>query len=200
MIEILEASGSTLVIDLDTGLTSSYTMTIVSTTDSGCIIPWNIINRNPEIDYETSEGNMLTLFFDVPEIKDEKIVYVVNTRNESATIKVMPNIWESMDKEYRFSVDTKSARKGNVYLRFISTEEGIDCPWYLDTSGQTVGYDISPVSGMSGDRVDIKTTSTINGEITEKITFRQERSGLCLNVFISHSDDKVKIQDIVEGC
>ena len=200
MIKILEASGDTLVIDLDTGLTSAYTMTIVSETDSGCTLPWNIINRNEEIFYEPWGDSQLVLFFDVPNIKEEKVLYVTNTRKECAKIMVLPNKWESMDKEYVFNVASKTTRKGVAYLRLSSTEEGESCPWYLAESGVTVGYDISPTSGESGDKITIRSNSTISGDITEKITFKQERSGLCLNVFLHHSDDTVKIKEITEGC
>lgn len=200
MIKILEASGDTLIIDLDTGLTSSYTMTIVSETKTGCFIPWSIVNRNTEIGYESWGNNQLTLFFDVENIKEEKTVFVTNSRKEYVTIKIEPNKWESMDKEYIFNVSTKSVRKGTVYLRFNSTEEERDCPWYVAGSGDTIDYDITPTSGMSNERVTIKTNNLIDGEISQKITFKQDHSGLCLNVTLHHENNSVKIGNITEGC
>lgn len=176
MFYIEELKKDSLVLEKDKFF--NYKLTIISVSDNGKSSPFAIdVVSSPYITAYISEGNILVINADTPNIKGEEFVILRNTNKESIRLTIIPNNYYTMDKVFKFKITNYSELDdGSIKIKIFSKVNDIELGWKCIYDGKPMTYVITPMKSDKGTHVTITPNATIVNEFTSVIIFKQDES------------------------
>lgn len=186
------------VLDLDKSMDAEYTLNVVSTNKNGKDIPFTVEIVSSEcITSNILSGNNLKLTFDLINIKKEESITLVNSIDERYVIKILPNIYLSEEKEYKFKVTKRQVDDNTIKIKILSTENERELGFQCTYDGRPCKYEITPSVSSGSTYVTIKSLTTVSGSFNTLIRFEQDFSNKSIEIIINNIiDDKIDIVSI----
>ena len=181
------------IIDLDKSEDSRYKIKVNSYNEDGRKIPWVVdYSSSKYISYNEVGIDDLILDFDLRNIKSEQYIVLKNSNGEEHKIKILPNIEESMDREYTFKVTKREVLdKNKVKLKVLSKMNKKKFPWKCSFNGRPLSYEIISTEGT----ITIELKSIIFGDTNGLIRISQIESNKTIEIHLTHHlDDNVEIK------
>lgn len=177
------------VLDMNDECKEVYEFRVVSVDDGGRQLYW-------AVDYSSSDGivgtkkgsTILRIKIDAEKIRKNEFLYIVNGKNETLLILVVPNKDVIAPKTYVFDANV-STDGILVYADMVSTVNGKDAPWSCTYDGRPCSFNITPSSGIGSTYVSIGLTSKLFSGVSPVIEFTQEKSGKRIRLYLSFTVD-----------
>jgi hypothetical protein len=173
---------------------SHYEFNVSSVDDNGN-------NKNFAIELVTSEHIIVKAFdissisidINIPNILKEETIVLKNTANERLEIKVLPNSYYTMKKEYTFKIGKRIYKKdGSLKVKIVSMANDMELGWRCSYDGKPMSYSIFPRSNDVSCYVTITQAATVVSEFDSLIKFTQDESGNEIKLVLHNTPEGIK--------
>lgn len=180
------------IIDLN-GNVSNYELTVESKDSKGKFKAYDVdLVTNDNINV-SKHGQTLLVTINIEEILKEETIVLINTLNERLEIKVLPNSYYTMDKNYKFKITKKIYDEdGSLKVKILSTMNDEEIGWRCTYDGKPMSYFITPLYSNESGYVVIKQKSNVFSDFDSLIEFTQAESGEVISLNVHNTPDGIK--------
>jgi hypothetical protein len=185
-------------LDLNESCKEVHDFRVVSLDSNGNPVYWVVDYISCGAIRASKKGDtMVSISVDIDNILKNEYLYLVNAKNESLLILVVPNKEATAPKHYVFEADA-SVIGGNILVSIESTVNDNDAPWVCSYDGKPLNLHIDPKSGNGPSEVTMSPRSRLYSAASTVVDFTQEKSGKQIRVYLSFSvDGTPTVKDVV---
>lgn len=198
----INGSENEFILDLNQSSQDEYEVFVLSVDENGSSLPWKYdYVSSPYISLKPSGLSNLKMTFDLIEIKEDEHFILINSKKEILNVTIKPNKEMSTEKDYRFNVSKHTESGKTVTVKIVSRENNKYTPWSVRYDGKPLKFSINPKRGTGDSEVTLYLCSIVGTECTSVVIFKQDKSGLCLQLKLRFPDNNTAIiDDIIQGC
>ena len=181
------------VIELKNGITH-YEFNVISKGSNGSNKSFSVeLVTNDLITVKPFDLNSISIDIDIPNIVNEECIILKNTLNEMVEIKVIPDEYYTMEKEYKFKITKKVYNDdGSFKIKILSTMNDSELGWRCIYDGKPMSYLISPRESDGSCYVTIKYAATVVMPFNSLLKFKQNESGNIIDLVLYNTPEGIK--------
>ena len=141
-----------------------------------------------------SGNDVISIEIETPKILKKEYVILKNTENEKLEINILPNLYFTTERKYKFKITKKYIdENGNIKIKLLSKVNNEEIGWKCTYMGQPLSYKIEPLSSHKSGYVTITLLSKIkvNNEYYVPFKFRQDESNNEVKLKVTYTRDGV---------